>query len=103
MLSAAAAWDFSCGKLQASQHRYRDEFAGLVVEHTGVEDVPEDESAQDLHQLRIVVGRLAVARSEQSLIGGLGVSLAFGQIGFGHAGDHVNHCWSHANDPSSTA
>ena len=62
--------------LQAGQHRNGDQFTGLVVEHTGVEHVAEDESAQDLHQLRIVVRRIPVARPEQPLIGGFGVGLA---------------------------
>ena len=79
-------------RLQAGQHRDGDQLTDAVVEHAGVEDVSEDEPAQDLHQLRIVVGRAAVARSEQSLIGGLGVSLAFGHVGVGLAGSHMNHC-----------
>ena len=68
-------------RLQADQHGDGDQSTGAVVEHPGVEHVAENEPAQDFHQLRIVVGRTAVARSEQSLVGGLGVSLTLGHLG----------------------
>jgi hypothetical protein len=86
--------------LQASQHRDGDQFAGLVVEHTGVEHVAEDEPAQDLHQLRIVVGRTVVARPEQPLIGGLGVGLALRRFGVVLVGSHSEPLSATRKDPS---
>jgi hypothetical protein len=84
------------------QHRDGDQMTDAIVEHPGVPDISEDKSAQDLHQLRIVVGRATVARSEQSPIGGLGAGVAFGHVGVGLAGSDMNHCWCHPNNPSST-
>ena len=66
--------------LQAGQHGDGDELTGLVVQDAGVEDVSEDEPAQDAHQLRIVVGRTLVTWPEQALVRHLGMRLTIGDI-----------------------
>ena len=43
-------------RLEACQHNDGDQFTGSIVEHAGLEDVSDDEPAQDLYELGIVVG-----------------------------------------------
>ena len=68
-------------RLQARQHGDRDEFTGLVIQDAGVEDVSEDEPAQEAHQLRIVVGRSPVTWPEQALVRRLGMRPTIGHLG----------------------
>src|SRR6478752_1130670 len=62
-------------RLQAGQHSDGDQLTGPIVQYARVEDVPEDEAAQDTHQFRVVVRRACVTWAEQTLIGGIGVRL----------------------------